>query len=233
MKSIICIYISIIVLFMIIIKLLVKKENLLPDQIIVNSDIIFTDYHIDFKREIIKDLNYEWRSPIKYYIESGVIKENIEVAIEALKNNTCVTFKKENYIFHNESGIIFKEGPYCESYVGKQFNNQSQEIILTKECQKDPYIILHELGHALGLVHEHARNNREKYISIDDGQLDANGKNNFHSFVHSTFLNYNTEYDYASLMHYGPYTFGSWWYWLFGWKVMTSKLNEQYDRMMG
>uniref|UniRef100_A0AAF5I3F3 Metalloendopeptidase n=2 Tax=Strongyloides stercoralis TaxID=6248 RepID=A0AAF5I3F3_STRER len=215
MKSIICIYISIIVLFMIIIKLLVKKENLLPDQIIVNSDIIFTDYHIDFKREIIKDLNYEWRSPIKYYIESGVIKENIEVAIEALKNNTCVTFKKENYIFHNESGIIFKEGPYCESYVGKQFNNQSQEIILTKECQKDPYIILHELGHALGLVHEHARNNREKYISIDDGQLDANGKNNFHSFVHSTFLNYNTEYDYASLMHYGPYTFGSWWYWLF------------------
>uniref|UniRef100_A0AAF5CZ99 Metalloendopeptidase n=2 Tax=Strongyloides stercoralis TaxID=6248 RepID=A0AAF5CZ99_STRER len=233
MKSFNYIFISIIILFILIVKLWIKKKNLPPGKIIVRSDKIFTDYYIDFKRDIKVNLTNPWISPIKYSVQPPVDEANIKVAIKVLENNTCVKFKIENEIPKNESGIIFKEGSYCASNVGKRYANHSQEITLTKECQKDPYIILHELGHALGLVHEHARKDRNKYISVDQSQLNTDGLNNFQISTHDSYVEFNTDYDYASLMHYGPYTFGSWWYWLWGWKVMTSRLNEQYDRMMG
>uniref|UniRef100_A0A0K0E581 Metalloendopeptidase n=1 Tax=Strongyloides stercoralis TaxID=6248 RepID=A0A0K0E581_STRER len=233
MKIIIYSYISILILFILIIvstiiklkyyfkKHLIINKKLLPDQITVNNNMIFTENHINFKREIRKNTSNEWILPINYSVQSPVDKTNIEVAIEILKNNTCVTFQKREEISANESGIIFVKSPYCESLVGKKDGNHSQEISLSKECQQDPYIILHELGHALGLVHEHARNDRDKYISIDYSQLNKIGENNFAMISHRTFLSYDTEYDYASLMHYEPYTFGSWWYRLFGWPLLN------------
>ena len=65
--------------------------------------------------------------------------------------------------------------------------------------------ILHEMGHVVGLWHEQSRSDRNTYISINYGNV-----------LKGSFFNYdqvydnaqqNTLYDYASLMHYGAFTF--------------------------
>uniref|UniRef100_A0A0K0E579 Metalloendopeptidase n=1 Tax=Strongyloides stercoralis TaxID=6248 RepID=A0A0K0E579_STRER len=129
-------------------------------------------------------------------------------------------------------GLISKEEYSCSSFVKRQ-EKQPQGIYLTSECYGNPYSILHELEHALGLVHEHARIGRDNFIDIDFGQLEESSKKNFRIYNSSYFVNYSTSYDYASLMHYDQYAFGSWWYWFIGRPVIRPKLHVQYSRMMG
>jgi len=67
--------------------------------------------------------------------------------------------------------------------------------------------MMHEIGHALGLGHEHNRPDRDKFISIDWDNIDADKRDNFD--ISNADKKYYGEYDYASIMHYGEYFFSS------------------------
>uniref|UniRef100_A0A0K0EGS1 Metalloendopeptidase n=2 Tax=Strongyloides stercoralis TaxID=6248 RepID=A0A0K0EGS1_STRER len=234
MKSIKYVFISILIFFLLIMKYWTINRNLPRAYILVNSDKDFTDYHINFKREIRKDWDDPWISPIKYYINPSVLKDKVKLAIEILQNNTCVTFSEQNETFDNTRGLIFQKAHSgCESFVGHVHGIRPQTINLSLHCQKNEYLILHELGHALGLVHEHSRIGRDKFIDIDYSQLGEEGKINFRIRNGPNYLNYSVDYDYASVMHYGPYDFSSFWMKLFGFPVIKSKLYWQYTYMMG
>jgi Astacin (Peptidase family M12A)/Divergent InlB B-repeat domain/IPT/TIG domain len=65
---------------------------------------------------------------------------------------------------------------------------------------------LHEMGHTLGLLHEHQRPDRDTYITLNLANADLpNVPGNFTLFS----FDYQTLglYDYASVMHYGPFGF--------------------------
>ena len=62
-------------------------------------------------------------------------------------------------------------------------------------------ITLHEVGHALGLMHEHQTKNRDKYIRV---LLENMDKENRQWFSKLSYVdNYGSPYDMSSLMHYG------------------------------
>jgi len=62
-------------------------------------------------------------------------------------------------------------------------------------------IILHELGHTLGLIHEHCRMDRDDYIHIIWENIKEKEKHNF--IQRKGLLNiYDFPYDYVSIMHY-------------------------------
>lgn len=100
------------------------------------------------------------------------------------------------YVKNDESG--------CYSELGARAG-QIRTMNLGKNCWTEP-IALHELGHALGLMHEHQRPDRNSYISINLKNADS-----AYHFAFALFntMNNATTYDFTSIMHYSQYAFSN------------------------
>jgi astacin len=81
-----------------------------------------------------------------------------------------------------------------------------QDILLGDSCTRGT--IVHELGHTVGLCHEHCRNQREEWIQIDESNIRDEAVENFLQNrvdeVDTPLINLGP-YDYASIMHYGTH----------------------------
>jgi hypothetical protein len=64
--------------------------------------------------------------------------------------------------------------------------------------------IAHEIGHALGLWHEHQRADRDAYLTIDFSNVRDNAVGNFNMVRGIPLVG---EYDFGSIMHYGRSAF--------------------------
>jgi hypothetical protein len=58
----------------------------------------------------------------------------------------------------------------------------------------------HEIGHALGLIHEHSRPDRDLYVRVDPELTEHNRP--FRIFPDSDVSTYGMPYDVGSIMHY-------------------------------
>ena len=68
--------------------------------------------------------------------------------------------------------------------------------------------IVHELGHAIGLFHEHQRHDRDQYIDVFYNNIREDSKDQFDPMPESAYrLPKNRLYDYDSVMHYGSHAF--------------------------
>ncbi|VDK34291.1 unnamed protein product [Taenia asiatica] len=64
-------------------------------------------------------------------------------------------------------------------------------------------LYLHELGHVLGLDHEHTRADRDKYLHVNDAGVPENFKLFFTKKTKENLHTYDSPYDLQSIMHYG------------------------------
>ena len=66
---------------------------------------------------------------------------------------------------------------------------------------------IHEIGHSIGLWHEHSRTDRDKFIKILWENIDTTDdyQRNFIKYEHPFVP--DVGYDIASIMHYGPKAF--------------------------
>jgi hypothetical protein len=92
-------------------------------------------------------------------------------------------------------------GTICSSYVGRQ--KGMQEINLSTRCTT--MNTAHEIGHAVGLWHEQSRGDRDAFVQIAWENIDEDHKYNFNQHLNDG-VDFG-DYDYQSLMHYGPYAF--------------------------
>ena len=90
----------------------------------------------------------------------------------------------------------------CYSYVGMRPSG-GQAINLGGGCWGTG-TVAHELGHALGLIHEHQRIDRDTYVTIHLENVIEGEEHNFERVVTGRLW---TEYDFGSLMHYGKSAF--------------------------
>jgi len=145
---------------------------------------------------------------VPYQFSDDVSQIQRDRAQEAIAHwNTNTTLKLVSRGSDNEAQydnyINFQSSFGCASYVGRQGN--AQEIWLADTCTVGS--IIHELGHAIGLFHEHTRPDRDNFVTVNWDNVTTGKEINFQT-VDVGAANYS-EYDYGSIMHYGEYFFSS------------------------
>lgn len=130
-------------------------------------------------------------------------------------NNNCSGAGVKNYLFIRDTTNDTTAGPgnTCQgsasnnSQVGMVGGAQTLNIV----SWGSPFIIIHELLHALGMYHEQARADRDTYVDVTSLCANIQGGCINNSIFNTDFnlkkgLNYGP-YDFDSVMHYGQCAF--------------------------
>lgn len=151
---------------------------------------------------------------VNYKISSAFPKdddriENIKKAIEYFNHTVGKFINWRDDIPSPVDYVVFEPSETeCSSYVGKKGGKQS--ITIAKNATKGN--VLHEMGHAIGLLHEHQRHDRDEHVFVEN----PNSQNNkIEGSSHG-------DYDYKSIMHY-PEVDGK------GGRVLTCKVDIYSD----
>ncbi len=94
----------------------------------------------------------------------------------------------------------------CQSWLGRRPSAGEQWIELEAvRCAQSPGIVAHEVIHALGAWHEHARCDRDQYVIYDSTNVDPEKRDQFKKQCGQT--TYRSPYTEESVMHYAAYHF--------------------------
>ena len=92
--------------------------------------------------------------------------------------------------------ILVKSAGYNNSWVGMQGGAQDLNIYNWNYR----FIISHEIGHALSLMHEQSRPDRDTYLTVNYANIEDENEFNFGIWAGTAT---HGGYDYSSVMHYG------------------------------
>ena len=135
---------------------------------------------------------------IPFVIEPGFTegaRRDIEEAVRHWNSKTVVQLvprKAESDFVRFRPEPLKPNHGACVAEVGRKGGAQSIWLVDSEGCGVAPTI--HEIGHAIGLGHEHQRPDRDAYVIIPPGDSESGFD-----------IGGGGPYDYASIMHYGGY----------------------------
>ena len=165
----------------------------------------------------IDDSSHDYRWP------DGVITYTTQSGVEGLVLNAIAHWEERTpfrFIHLEDSDrddyVSFIASDQNASYVGRQ--GDKQIVKLEKTTKPDqPGWAIHEIGHVIGLYHEHCRHDRDQYVKVDlESVRDPVYRSQFKPIKDSAETVGN--YDYASQMHYPGNAFA-----LEGYQTITRK----------
>jgi hypothetical protein len=151
------------------------------------------------------DQNILWPDGIVYYTIASSVTEArrnvIQDAMDHWTENSCITFVERT----TEADYVefIQPASGCSSPVGRQGGKQN--IRLSQGCSFGSAV--HEIMHTLGFWHEQSRPDRDSWIDIDLDKVQAGKTHNFDKKPHNEVDDMGSNYDYGSIMHYGPTAF--------------------------
>lgn len=125
-------------------------------------------------------------------------KSAFRKAAQAWRDNTCID------IYEDTCGLSLDRirvlgGERCWSHLGRKGGEQNLSI--GTGCETI-YSSAHELGHALGFFHTHARHDRNKFVRILTQNIKEGWQKDFHMATTATNFNYHVPFDVGSIMLY-------------------------------
>lgn len=134
---------------------------------------------------------------------------HIKYAIMEIQSKTCVTFEPYNRKKHRDYISVVAEYRGCFSFVGRQGGEQIinlQPHKVGSGCFK-LFTIVHEFLHALGFFHMQAATNRDEFVEIRFKSVIESQKSSFDKYGSSMIANFETDYDFSSVMHFSSTAF--------------------------
>ncbi|XP_041366865.1 uncharacterized protein LOC121381595 [Gigantopelta aegis] len=163
------------------------------------------------KRFVVGSTDKRWPMgiiPFEYTSDIDASKQKeIEIAQRIYEKYTCFRFHpwtkdvtSSQFGINHESHLKFVSRNGCWSVQGRSRNRNGQNISC---CNRSPCV--HELGHALGMWHEHQSPLRDDWIRVNWKNIKKDSWKWYKKVASDSIITYG--YDLSSRMHYGTYGF--------------------------
>lgn len=147
----------------------------------------------------------KWTNNTVAYVIRGLsssVRSELQKSINEWESKTNVRFvartNQSNYVTISSSGSNSNSG------VATLGMNGSRGFIRLG-TRATAEVIIHELGHTLGYIHEQNRSDRDNYIIINYANIQNNARDQFYKSNSAVFL--SNAFDVNSTMMYGSFTF--------------------------
>ncbi|GFT09957.1 zinc metalloproteinase nas-15 [Nephila pilipes] len=170
------------------------------------GDIYLRNGTLTQDRFATKLKSLRWPNGIVIYTLDEIYSESekalLRSAMDEFEKQTCIKWvertEEDNYVeIYSEMG--------CWSELGRVGGVQSLSLE-SPDCMKKG-VIMHEMMHALGFLHEQSRFDRDEFVKVVWDNVISGMEPNFEKLYPVEIDDLGLSYDYRSIMHYSAFMF--------------------------